>query len=368
MILYFTIKQPLPNYNASFFEKNCMKTMLLAFLLAVPALLYPQEKQLSRKEYIAMYSGIAMQEMKRSGIPASIKLAQGILESGSGNSKLAKKANNHFGIKCQSGWTGKTIKHDDDKRNECFRVYRHAEESYRDHSDFLVNGSRYASLFQLKPTDYKGWANGLRKAGYATNPKYASLLINIIEGEELHLFDQKVLKGETPPRKTATRPAPAPREKHARQARPARTPKGRMPQHAAPAPAKQPQSPQPIDIDSYTIESPIRQVMENNRCRYIIVRPGDTFYSIAKDYDLMEWQLYLFNDMQKGDILQAGQVLYLQSKKSAADRKYITHSVRAGETLHQISQQYAIKMSYLMKHNAMHSSQLQDGQVIKLRR
>ena len=156
-------------------------------------------------EYISRYSDLAVSEMKRTGIPASITLAQGILESNSGQSRLAVKGNNHFGIKCHNDWDGKTMRNDDDARRECFRVYPSVEASYRDHSDFLRYRDRYKSLFDLKPDDYKGWARGLKKAGYATDPSYANKLIGLIEEYELHRFDKPVkvereapLKIETP--------------------------------------------------------------------------------------------------------------------------------------------------------------------------
>ena len=143
----------------------------------------------TQADYIQMYKGISMKEMRRSGIPASITLAQGILESRSGNSRLAIKANNHFGIKCHSSWSGKKIYGDDDKKHECFRVYKNAQESFIDHSKFLTSQERYAFLFKLRKKDYKGWAHGLKKAGYATNPKYPRLLIDLIEKHKLYQYD-----------------------------------------------------------------------------------------------------------------------------------------------------------------------------------
>jgi flagellum-specific peptidoglycan hydrolase FlgJ len=154
-------------------------TTFIAVLLVLN--LWGQNKRkITRSEYIETYKGLAMTEMRRTGIPASITLAQGILESGNGNSTLAVKANNHFGIKCHD-WNGPSIKQDDDRKNECFRKYRNPEKSYKDHSDFLTGRSRYAFLFDLKPDDYKAWARGLKKAGYATSSSYASALIKIIE-------------------------------------------------------------------------------------------------------------------------------------------------------------------------------------------
>lgn len=155
-----------------------------------------KRKRSSVDEYIDTYSSIAMSEMRSSKIPASITLAQGILESGSGNGRLAKEANNHFGIKCH-GWKGAKIYHDDDRSQECFRKYRAAETSYKDHSKFLTGRKRYANLFKLKAHDYKGWARGLRAAGYATDRKYPQKLIALIERYELYNYDAKVLGRKT---------------------------------------------------------------------------------------------------------------------------------------------------------------------------
>ena len=149
-----------------------------------------QSKSNSTQDYINTYTKIAIEQEKQYGIPACITLAQGILESGSGRSRLATEANNHFGIKCHNDWKGKKIYKDDDKKNECFRVYDNAEQSYIDHSLFLVGKKRYADLFKLKITDYKGWAKGLKQAGYATNPKYPQLLIDIIELYDLANISQ----------------------------------------------------------------------------------------------------------------------------------------------------------------------------------
>ena len=168
-----------------------MRSLLFTFTFLLSTLLFAQagSKRMTRAEYIATYKDDAIEEMQRTGIPASITLAQGILESGDGNSALARYAKNHFGIKCHSDWKGPTFTMDDDAKDECFRKYRKVIESYKDHSAFLTGRNRYAFLFELKITDYKGWAKGLKKAGYATNPKYPDLLIGIIEKNELYKFD-----------------------------------------------------------------------------------------------------------------------------------------------------------------------------------
>ena len=168
-----------------------MKRVYLLFLLLLP--FFAQAQRITPEEYIQTYKDIAMREMREHKIPASITLAQGLLESGAGNSALAREAKNHFGIKCHKGWTGKTYYMDDDEKDECFRKYKNAEDSFKDHSEFLCTRSRYASLFELEITDYKGWARGLKAAGYATNPKYAQLLIDRIELYNLTKYDKIAL-------------------------------------------------------------------------------------------------------------------------------------------------------------------------------
>lgn len=174
-----------------------MKVKTFLFLMLSPFFVIGQSKSNSTQDYINTYTKIAIEQEKQYGIPACITLAQGILESGSGRSRLATEANNHFGIKCHNDWKGKKIYKDDDKKNECFRVYDNAEQSYIDHSLFLVGKKRYAELFQLKITDYKGWAKGLKKAGYATNPKYPQLLIDIIELYDLANITQTYQEEES---------------------------------------------------------------------------------------------------------------------------------------------------------------------------
>ena len=165
--------------------------LMVAVLLCGVSTGMAQQRNKAYEDYIKKYRSIAVDEMKHYRIPASITLAQGLLESGAGRSELARKSNNHFGIKCGGSWDGRSVRHTDDAPNECFRAYKHAKDSYRDHSKFLRSGARYAFLFRLKITDYKGWAKGLKKAGYATDPKYANRLINIIETYDLDKYDKK---------------------------------------------------------------------------------------------------------------------------------------------------------------------------------
>ena len=277
-----------------------MKRLLIYLLTIFVCLsLQAQTRNKQYEDYIKKYRELAVEEMKKYHIPASITLAQGLLESGAGQSTLARKSNNHFGIKCGSDWRGKTVSHDDDARGECFRAYKHPKDSYEDHSKFLAGRSRYASLFKLKITDYKGWARGLKKAGYATNPRYAEQLIDIIELYDLHRYDTKGgLKWMK-------------------------------------------ENPNP------------HQPYIANGLVYIVVRAGDSWKSISKEFDISQKKLRKYNDLYKGYALQAGDILYLEKKNKKADKEHIVHVIRAGESMYSISQKYGIRLKNLYKLNKM---------------
>ena len=278
---------------------------------------------ISREQYIDMWKDVAINQMVEYKIPASITLAQGILESGFGNSDLARKANNHFGIKCHD-WTGAKFFKDDDKKNECFRSYSDASESYRDHSLFLTGRSRYAELFKLDPTDYKGWAKGLKNAGYATNPKYAELLIDLIEKNELHKYDKQGfgVKREESAGKiklNLTKANQSTKEKESN------------------------------DVSHYTQS---RQVHKKNNVKYIIAVKGDTYYRIAKEHDMGLWQLYKYNDFDsKKDVLEVGDIVYLQPKRGKSMTKEHRLVADGTKSLIQISQDEGIKLAKIMKKN-----------------
>lgn len=318
--------------------------------------------------YIERYAPLAVTEMRRTGIPASITLAQGMLESDYGRSTLARKGNNHFGIKCHSTWNGGKIYHDDNRRNECFRSYRSAEDSYRDHSDFLVTGSRYKDLFRLSATDYKGWAHGLKKAGYATNPDYPSLLIRKIEEYGLHAYDvgaqrkNSVAKAsEVPSSKTATQG----------ENRNAVSETGEVPAKASADTAPVPSSGTDTSGD-YNPDKVITfgtgRTGETNRVQYIIVRDGDTRKSLAEEFDLLAWEINRYNELPGDTPLVPGQVIYLQPKRNKADVGNNVHAVMEGETMYMISQKYAVKLSSLYKMNMMEEgTECTPGQKLKLR-
>lgn len=306
-----------------------MRYRITLLLIILPLMLSAQrQRKMTREEYIDTYKELAMKEMVRARIPASITLAQGILESGDGNSKLARKGNNHFGIKCHD-WKGKSMKHDDDEKNECFRKYKSVEQSYRDHSDFLTGRERYAGLFELKITDYKGWAKGLKKAGYATSPTYAKVLIRLIEENELYKYDKEVLKNGGG--------------------------KGRI---------KRTRKSNYISTEY----AGSRKLYYNNRVKYVVAMEGDRFYNLSEELDLFEWQLPKYNDMPESKVFNEGEIVYLQPKRNKADVNHKQHVVKKGETLLDISQQYAVRLDKLAKRNLLKpDSELQEGQIILLR-
>lgn len=236
------------------------------------------------KEYIARYSDIAVAEMHRTGVPASITLAQGLLESAAGESPLAVSANNHFGIKCHSDWTGGTFYQDDDVRNECFRVYDTPEDSYRAHSDFLRGRSRYAELFKIRQGNYKAWANGLKSAGYATDPKYASKLIKVIEEYELYRFDSM----DSPARPDGENAVAS----------------GKMEERVEPS-----VSGETIAVDM------TRRVMTVDGRRCVVLLPGEDIDDIARQYGLFGKEIRKFNALQPGAGLEAGSLVYISRKK-----------------------------------------------------
>ncbi|MDB4088796.1 glucosaminidase domain-containing protein [Flavobacteriales bacterium] len=285
------------------------------------------------QEYITKWKNVAIKQMQLHQIPASITLAQGILESGSGNSKLASLANNHFGIKCHSSWTGETYYQDDDEKDECFRKYKNAMQSFEDHSDFLKK-RRYEPLFKLKITDYKGWAKGLKKAGYATNPKYPDLLISLIERYKLDLYDDKdysepiidIAKNED----TATR---KPKEE--------------------------------VETISYSIKHKIYNTA--NLVPFIIIKKGDNYKKIEKELGIRKWQITKYNDLPKSHDLVVGERIFIKPKRCKSKEKF--HIVSNGQTLRDISQLYGVKLKKLYKRNRLDEGSIpKAGQKINLRK
>lgn len=285
---------------------------------------------LSAEDYITTYKDLAVSEMKRTGIPASITLAQGMIESDFGQSRLASEANNHFGIKCHDDWTRPTIRHNDDRRNECFRKYRKPEESFYDHSDFLKSGSRYSFLFDNDPTDYKAWARGLKKAGYATNPDYANMLIRKIEENNLWYFDRGYKSTSLPPQTTVPVQESVPVQNTNSNEKPVTLANGNT-----------------------AVRARVPRVMENNRIQYIIVKDGDTREKLEKEFQLLKWELPKYNDLNSDFPLVPGQILYLQHKREKAEPGKEYHNSVEGDTMYLISQRYGIKLKSLYEMNRM---------------
>ena len=267
-------------------------------------------------DYIERYKGMAQDQMHRHGIPASITLAQGLLESAAGRSELAVRANNHFGIKVGTGWTGPYVVKSDDRPDDRFRKYKSVEESYEDHSLFLQK-PRYQSLFQLSPTDYKAWARGLKQCGYATSPTYAQQLINIIEDYGLHQYDSTDKKHGKTSSHNGTSTPPSIREQAEQQF---------FARHS---------------------------VYACNKNYYIIVQSGDNLPTLAMMTGVSKRKLRKYNELPKNYTPQPGDILYLQKKRSRADKslKGIPHIVQAGESMHDIAQRYGMKVGSLYKLN-----------------
>ncbi len=281
-------------------------------------------------DYIDTYKAIAISEMKRTGVPASITLAQGIHETEAGTSVLVRKSNNHFGIKCKEYWTGGRVSHDDDAKGECFRSYTNAFESYMDHSDFLKNSTRYASLFQLDPTDYEGWANGLRKAGYATNPRYASILIKIIDN--YHLQDYTLIAlGQMKPE-----------DEWLASVKPNNSP--------ILAEEKEVIATAVITVDEPAVTYPEVEFKINDT-RVVYVKAGTSLLSLAEKYDVAFKRLLDFNELNKEEenSLPSGQLIFLQRKRKTGANEF--HIVKDGESIYDICQAEAIRLESLLEYN-----------------
>lgn len=322
---------------------------LLLFLLLLPISLMAQK--ITVEEYIETYKDIAMREMRDHKIPASITLAQGIIESGAGNSALAREAKNHFGIKCHKEWKGKTYTMDDDEKDECFRVYKNAEESFRDHSEFLTSRPRYAGLFKLDIMDYTAWANGLKAAGYATNPAYATMLINRIELNKLYLYDQLAM--------------------------------GKINETEAEQQIELEEENTADDIELELAYSPAdksvyelvdmtadkRFIYENNGVRFLYAKEGETPESLSKELRIRKRQLCQYNLVQRPDemVFHYGDVVYLEKLRNN-NRKVKKYVTDGNESVRDIALQFAVQPERIVKMNKLEKGKsLKAGQKIRLR-
>lgn len=318
-------------------------------ILSLPLMANAQKKDSSAiVAYINQYKDIAISEMKRSGVPASITLAQGIHESSFGKSYLAVNTNNHFGIKCKDTWTGKTFKYTDDAPNECFRVYETVEDSYRDHSDFLKYRPRYAELFQLDITDYKGWSYGLKKAGYATNPKYPEILIKTIEDYQLHAFDKGINPSyiSVPSTPTITQTYED-EEYQVTDSMEVEAPKPVVPEKKTEyKPIPTTSSNQPV-----TTKAVNKKITLVNNVKTVKLNKGETPELIANIYAIELEKLLAFNDVNDVAELKEGQVIFIQQKKK--NNSEGTYKVKPEDNLWSISQKKGVRLASLMKMNKL---------------
>lgn len=325
---------------------------LIALALGLLCLAYSQAQNKDYVSYIQRYSDVAVSEMYRSGIPASITLAQGLLESGAGRSQLAVKSNNHFGIKCHNGWQGGRVYHDDDAKGECFRKYDKAEDSYRDHSDFLRYRDRYQFLFEYEITDYKAWAYGLKKAGYATDPAYSRKLIGIIEQYKLYEYDSVPVPS-----------APAAEELSGRT-------KKEVPVQL-PVPPSRIDQVRRMDVrESETFHFSLsRELYSKNGVPFLYMVEGETLKDIAQSNHLFLSEILKFNDLKGNVELKPGTVVYLQKKKKYAAKGLEKHVIEKGETLRGISQKYGVRVRSLCRLNRISNPDvIREGDIIRLRK
>lgn len=307
--------------------------------------------------YLDKFADFAVKEMLRSGVPASITLAQGMLESNYGRSELAVRANNHFGIQCGSSWTGKRVEHMDSGELRQFRKYRTALDSYKDHSDFLLNNRRYSSLFDLERTDYKGWARGLKSAGYAEDPAYADKLIRIIEMYDLDRYD--LLNDQT---------VDAPAVEDSKEAD-AEQPKASEPARSDEKKNKKRNKRENAPASSGTYRYSItREQYSQNGVPFVYASEGETYEQIAARYNLFLREILSFNDALADSKLRCGTVVYLQAKKGKAAKGYDEYVVEEGVGMREISQKYAVRLKKLYRMNKVKEGYVPKvGDTIRLR-
>lgn len=373
-------------YFCTFFELRMTRKVCIIALSAVIFMslnCFAQNKQQSKEtlDYIDKYKDIAMTEMVKNKIPASITLAQGILESGNGRSVLATKGNNHFGIKCHDDWKGRTMRVDDDAPKECFRVYDKAEDSYRDHSQFLKR-DRYKDLFCLKITDYEGWAKGLKKAGYATLPTYASVLIKLIENYELYNYDEMVVSGKFKVKGQQSNGGQQTKVDEQQ------TTVGG--QHSMDKDKQKNENPRKKERKEKRIKKRIARqsdvipvlaecavvgitdgnhyIRENFGVKFIYTKENDSLQNLAAELGVYKYQLVKYNDLGNKKTFKDGEVLYIEPKRLRAADCHKYHIIQKGETLSLLSRLYAVQLDRLFKMNDLdENSVLSVGQIIRLR-
>jgi hypothetical protein len=319
-------------------KQMSVKKIFMLHALLLLALSISAQPKMTVPAYIHKYKDIAVVEMQKYKIPASITMAQGILESANGNSELARKANNHFGIKCKTEWMGGKYYYDDDAEDECFRMYPADTDSYHDHSVFLTTRDYYKSLFQLNIMDYKSWAYGLKQAGYATEPRYAEMLIKIIEDNKLYRLDScamVIIKDSITMNKINTAPIEVVRKTDSlKKVKKIHEIKNNTP-----------------DFPDISISQKNREILINNGVKYVLAGKKDTYTTIAEDFGLAAFDIMRYNDIKNNKQLCPGEKVYIEAKKKSSSVEFHVFSV--GETMHSISQLYAVQLKELYKKNRM---------------
>ena len=323
------------------------KTVVILLCALVGVMSVAAKERQTREEYVEKYKAIAIAHMERYGIPASITMAQGILESDSGNSYLSRTSNNHFGIKCKKSWTGKKVYHDDDAKGECFRAYPSVEASYQDHADFLDQSPRYDSLFAYASDDYRSWARGLKACGYATAPDYAERLVKIIESMKLYLLDKDNGNKIYSAAKTAVENAEQWWESNVAT------------------------SDEQINPNAFRVTVNSHKgygVYRSNHTFYVVAKEGDTFESVGEIFDISPKMLRKFNDVAKDAKLSKGDVVYIERKKTQWLGNVMQHKVVRDENLYSLSQSYGIRLKSLKKLNRMREGEdVKKGDIIRLK-
>ena len=323
------------------------KTVVILLCALVGVMSVAAKERQTREEYVEKYKAIAIAHMERYGIPASITMAQGILESDSGNSYLSRTSNNHFGIKCKKSWTGKKVYHDDDAKGECFRAYPSVEASYQDHADFLDQSPRYDSLFAYASDDYRSWARGLKACGYATAPDYAERLVKIIESMKLYLLDKENGNKIYSAAKTAVENAEQWWESNVAT------------------------SDEQINPNAFRVTVNSHKgygVYRSNHTFYVVAKEGDTFESVGEIFDISPKMLRKFNDVAKDAKLSKGDIVYIERKKTQWLGNVMQHKVVRDENLYSLSQSYGIRLKSLVKLNRMREGEdVKKGDIIRLK-
>jgi LysM repeat protein len=327
-----------------------MKKILFLFFAAVAGFNMQAQTNEAVEAYVTQYKQLAIDEMIRTGVPAAITLAQGILESNAGQCSLTQQSNNHFGIKCKEDWVGEVVYHDDDRRGECFRRYNSAEDSYRDHSDFLKNRPNYAPLFNIDVTDYKDWAYGLKKAGYATNPAYATSLITTIEKYDLEQYTDIALN-QSNQLNVASSNVQSQQNIEFKNA-----------SYASNQDA-------PQDNASYNdeiLKHPINSIFRINETNVLFANEGTSLFAVATQYNIPYKKLLEYNDLDNVDILQQPTLIYLEKKQKRGSKEY--HVVSGNEDLYDIAQEEGIQLESLLAYNNLQkNTQPKPGDKILLR-